>query len=190
MDRLIVNVRGSNASGKTSAVRGFIAGYDDTALETIEGNICTRCGSDAYVLGRYDKKNGGCDAYSGRDQVLRAIKAVIRQRHPRIIVYEGMIYSTTVKMARDVGEIFAMEGYRYKGIYLRCRFAEVIRRLEARNDGRPYDILSVKKTYDVCYSTFKSIQDSGMDIIRIDTDEMGIDEMAQIIPHAVMEAEL
>lgn len=185
-----MNVRGSNASGKTTAVRGFIAGFEDTAIETIDGNMVTRCGSDAYVLGRYDRKNGGCDAYSGRDQVIQAIKTVIRQRHPRIIVYEGMIYSKTVKMARDVGEIFVREGYHYKGVYLRCRFAEVIRRLEARNDGRPYDILSVKKTYDACYSTFKSIQDSGMDIIRIDTDEIGIDEMAQIIPRAVREAEL
>lgn len=183
-----MNVRGSNASGKTTAVRGFIDSFGDTAIETIGGNECTRCGSDAYVLGRYDKKNGGCDGYSGRDQVLRAIKAIIRQRHPSVIIYEGMIYSKTVKMARDVGEIFAIEGYRYKGIFLRCRFTEVIRRLEARNDGRPYDILSVKKTYDACYSTYKSIKAEGIDIVRIDTDGMGIDEMAQIIPDAIREA--
>ena len=188
MSGVIINVRGSNASGKTTAVREFIKSYgDDTAIEQVAGNIVTRCGSDAYILGRYDKKNGGCDGYSGREQVLAAIKAVIKEKRPRVIVYEGMIYSKTVKMARDIAQMFAGQGYRYKGIYLRCRFAEVIRRLEARNEGKAYDILSVKKTYDACYSTYKSIKAEGIDITRIDTDTMGLDEMRRIIPDAIRE---
>lgn len=189
MSGIIINVRGSNASGKTTTVREFIKSYgDDTAIEQVAGNIVTRCGSDAYVLGRYDRKNGGCDGYSGREQVLAAIRAIIKEKRPRIIVYEGMIYSKTVKMARDISQMFIGQGYRYKGVYLRCSFAEVIRRLEARNEGKAYDILSVKKTYDACYSTYKSIKAEGLDITRIDTDAMSLDEMGGIILHATRES--
>lgn len=186
MSGLIINVRGSNASGKTTVVREFIKSYgDDAEIEQINGNIVTRCGKDAYALGRYDKKNGGCDGYKGRDHVFAALDSVIIEKQPRIIIYEGLIYSKTVKMALDVAQTFARYGYRYKGIYLRCRFAEVIRRLEERNGGRKYNILSVKNTYDSCLSAYKSIKAKGLDIVRIDTDGYSFEDMKHILPDAI-----
>lgn len=186
----IINIRGCNASGKSTTVRGFINSFADTEIETIGGNEYTRCGADAYVLGRYNQTSGGCDRYDGKDHVMRAIKTIIEQRHPHIIVYEGMIYSKTAKMAQEIEDAYRQYGYSYKGVYLWCRFSEIIRRLELRNGGRPYNIASVKRTYDACYNSYKNIKAKGLDIIRINMENMSIDDMAQIIPQLISEETL
>ncbi len=185
----ILNVRGCNASGKTTSVREFIKLHPEAAVETIDGNTYTRCTEAIYALGRYDRKNGGCDSFDGREHVIQAIKSCIMKRQPQVIIYEGMLYSKTFKMARDIDSIFRVYGYRYKGIYLHRSFASVIKLLEERNNGADYNIANIHGTFRANESTYRKILKAGLDIAKIEVEHVPLSEMGRIIQMAIKGAD-
>ena len=185
MKGIIINPRGCNASGKTTATREYIKKFPEAHLEQINGAWVTKCSDKVYVLGRYDKKNGGCDGYSGRDQVIQTIDAIIDGYNPSVIVYEGMLYSTSAKLAKDIDRMFRPKGYEYQGIYLYRKFSSIIRLLEARNGGADYNIASIYNTYRANENAFKAIEKAGLCIAKVDADWYPLEQMGEIIPQFI-----
>ena len=179
---IIINPRGCNASGKTTVTREYIKSFPEAHLEQINGAWVTKCSDEVYVLGRYDKKNGGCDGYSGRDQVTGTIRTIIDTYGPSVIVYEGMLYSTSAKLAQDIEKMFGPLGYHYQGIYLYRKFSSIIRLLEERNGGADYNIASINNTYRANENAYKAVKKAGLNIAKLDADKFTLKEMGAIIP--------
>lgn len=179
---IIINPRGCNASGKTTVTRGYIEHFPKAHLEQINGAWVTKCSDEVFVLGRYDKKNGGCDGYSGREQVIETISAIIDLCSPSVIVYEGMLYSTFSKIAIDIDKRFRPFGYRYQGIYLYRKFSSIIRLLETRNGGEEYNIANISSHYRSNENAYKTLRGAGLNIAKINADEFTLEEMREIIP--------
>lgn len=181
----IINIRGCNASGKTTTVREFIKQFPNAQIGQVAGSYVTRCTPKIFVLGRYDKKNGGCDGYSGTAEVISAIDALIKTFHPEVIIYEGMLYSKTAKFAQDVANRFISAGYSWTGILLHRELKSIFSLLEARNGGARYDVRTIINTYNGCESSYKTLAARGMDIKRIDVDGLPFEQMKEILNGAI-----
>lgn len=179
---IIINPRGCNASGKTTVTRQYIKHFQEAHLEQINGAWVTKCSDEVFVLGRYDKKNGGCDGYSGREQVISTIRTIIDAYGPSVIVYEGMLYSTSAKLAQDIERMFSPLGYHYQGIYLYRKFSSIIQLLEARNGGADYNIASINNTYRANENAYRAVKKAGLNIARVNADNFTLEEMGEIIP--------
>ena len=178
---IILNIRGCNASGKTTAVREYIKTFKDSQIININGHVFTRCSDTIFALGRYDKKNGGCDGYKGGNYVIEAISTIIEKERPKLIIYEGMLYSKTFKFAYSVDLLFKERGYRYKGVYLYRPFPDIIKLLEARNNGANYDISHILNTHKANETSYKKLKDAGIDITKVDAGKIPLEEMKNII---------
>lgn len=188
---LLLNIRGCNASGKSTVVREYIRRYPEAENVTLaDGSKVTRCSDDVWVLGRYDRADitaPGCDTYDGFAQIKRAIMELIKLCHPQLIIYEGIIYSTTAKGHIEIATIFQRYGYIWKAIYLDCKFTEIIRRLESRNKGGKYDIRLLYNKVTQIRGAYRNLTALGYDVTRIDTTALTIAQMAAIIPDVLRE---
>ena len=86
---MIINIRGTNGSGKTWTVRQLINAYAATPImcgKYIEGYQC----GGARVVGRYDRPSGGCDAIKTQDEVCNLVRSY--SAHGPVI-FEGLLVS-------------------------------------------------------------------------------------------------
>jgi hypothetical protein len=182
---VVINPRGSNASGKTTAAREFIKDFPEAHMINVGTSIVTQCSDKVFVLGRYDKKNGGCDTYSGRKQVEETIGALIEIYKPLVIVYEGMIYSTSMRMALDLEATLKPKGYAYHGIYLHRPFTDVLDLLEHRNEGADYSIGSVYNTYKAAWNAYEKLSLNKISIEKVEVEKISAADMGKLIWRAI-----
>lgn len=95
----IVQIKGSNGSGKTTIVKQLGALSENwTYLEWPDGTIYATQFDDInwVAIGKYDPdaKMGGCDLMPDIDSMKRAIKDVLKYCPGYWIVFEGMMIST------------------------------------------------------------------------------------------------
>lgn len=178
---VVINPRGCNASGKTTAVREFIKSFPEAHLINVGPSTVTQCTDRVFVLGRYDKKNGGCDGYSGRAQIEKTINALIALRNPLVIVYEGMLYSTSAKLAQDLDKALRPRGYYYQGIYLHRPLQSILTLLEARNGGAGYNVAGIYDTYRANGNAYKALKASKTRIVKVEADTIALEEMGNLI---------
>ena len=111
---MIINIRGTNGSGKSFIARTLIE-QEETFLKRVR--LCTREGPMgpeggilAYslprlkltIIGPYDTDCGGCDAIKTQDEVCAAVmEAAGRTKH---VLYEGVIVSTLYSRYRALAE--------------------------------------------------------------------------------------
>lgn len=97
---MIINIRGTSGSGKTTVMRHFISqctqgdniyapaiGKRKPRVEAIE---CLYKGEPVYVLGSYDSACGGCDTINNQNLVCEYIEKYKTQGH---VLFEGLMIS-------------------------------------------------------------------------------------------------
>lgn len=107
---LIIQIRGTSGSGKTTAMRSFMGPLESwNPRYVIEGRrkpsyyVC----NGAAVLGHYDSPCGGCDTFKGYDQLQLVVReaAVLSPK----IVMEGLMLSDDVRQTdrihKEVGAV-------------------------------------------------------------------------------------
>ena len=95
----IIQIKGSNGSGKTTIVKQLILLSNDVhELVDKTGRIYATVMQDIgwTAIGKYpeDSKMGGCDTMHSIDEIKRAIQGVLRRRSMDWVVFEGMMIST------------------------------------------------------------------------------------------------
>ncbi|HEY7248689.1 MAG TPA: DUF5131 family protein [Xanthobacteraceae bacterium] len=97
--KLVVNVRGTNGSGKSTVVRTLIRRYGATPLygalgrsnpEAYQFKIPT-VADPVFVIGPYEGTTPGCDRIENTDVLLDLIKKYQQIGH---VIFEGMVVST------------------------------------------------------------------------------------------------
>lgn len=181
----IIQIRGSNGAGKTTIVRQFCE-RNGLKIKSLNINnretfISTNDEGSIVVLGRYDKKTGGCDLYANTDHVLSTIMWVIINMKPRLIVFEGMIYSLSFKFATKVANFVKQYNYEYLALSLYTEPDVVLERIYLRNGGKK---INEKLVLDKIKSVSKShtrLVDNGYNSKLIDTTKTDKNEMYKII---------
>ena len=190
MNNKIIQVRGGNATGKTTLIRKFIDSYTNIVEYEVEvekglkSKLTSINDNEIIILGRYTGNGNcfGCDRdYSNREHIIKTLCYVMKKIKPKAIIYEGLIYGKTVKMALDVFRLGKLLKYDYKAIYLHREFEECIKLLEKRNEGANYNILTTKKTYDSCLSSYLALKEKKINIKKVDVSKVSMEDMADIL---------
>ena len=180
----VIQVRGCNASGKTTCVNGAIKHYGMVLEDyfTDGKNVMITASPDKriIVLGRYDKKIGGCDLYGSTKEVVKTIVNVIKQFKPDTIIFEGMIYSKSMLFAENMRQICKNYGYKYKNIYLYRTWDSTIELLDKRSGGG-YSKTNLMATHKTCISVYQKMKKAIFDIKKVDVDNLSYEETQNIL---------
>jgi thiol-disulfide isomerase/thioredoxin len=186
----IINIRGSHCSGKTTAVRLFIEKNKNEVIETIVNGIKTHItlvnDGKVVVLGRYDQATcGGCDRYKGGGHVKATLQYVVKQYRPEVIIYEGIIYSITFKMATEIADLSNKMGYEWKSIYLFREYNESMEFLEKRNHGKQVNVEAIYAKYVNVNRVFKKLLANNYNVKKIDVTGKSIEYLGDIIENEI-----
>lgn len=152
---MIINLRGTNGSGKSTVARHFIevstaitrhrtpvdlVHYESGGKQRmVEGYACETSFGPLVIVGPYKTDCGGCDAIKTQDLVCTAVRNAAKlrplghtERAPHVL-FEGVIVSTIFKryldLSRELGEMV--------WAYLDTPLDVCLARIQARNGGEP-----------------------------------------------------
>ena len=136
---MIIQIRGTSGSGKTTAMRAVMAFFQGWQPHMVEGRrkplwYTTQAhGRTLVVLGHYEIDCGGCDTIGSAPDVYEVCRQAIGMYGPRIVVLsEGLLWGEDVKWSLDL----VKQGYPVRPFFLTTTLEECLRRVELRQDGR------------------------------------------------------
>ncbi|MBR5202917.1 MAG: hypothetical protein IKW45_06600 [Clostridia bacterium] len=189
----IIQIRGSGGAGKTTVCRQFIQKNNMVGVELpivgekgAKSYIMKTIDNQIVVLGRYDKKNGGCDLFNNRKQVFDVISWVIKNIKPKIIIFEGFIYGS-FKFSIYANEQAKTQGYNYIGITLSTPTNVALNRIYKRNGGKRINEKCVDDKYKLVISTHKKLVENKCKDYLLDTSNIPETEMYKILEKVVNE---
>ena len=93
---MIINIRGTSGSGKTSLMRHFmencssVTPIQPNGSKKIKGYECIYKGQKIFVVGSYSNACGGCDTISTQDEIHSLIDDFAFDGH---VIFEGLFIS-------------------------------------------------------------------------------------------------
>src|SRR5882672_10729411 len=90
MKHLVINIRGTNGSGKSHLVHRLIRDFKGKPME-VDGRVWgykLDTKPKVYIVGRYETPAGGCDTILDIENVNRLITAMAGSGH---VVFEGLV---------------------------------------------------------------------------------------------------
>lgn len=161
---LIMNIRGTNGSGKSTVIFRLmdqakkvfpvdLAPYKTPkgVLRQVEGTVLEDLG--VVIVGPYHTQCGGCDAIKTQDLVKEAVRKAA-SFNLKTVVFEGVLVSTIFKGYLELSRSLVKEGHSYLWGYLDTPVETCLARIQARNGGKPIKeklvhdkVRSIKNTY-------------------------------------------
>lgn len=185
----VIQIRGVNASGKTTAVRLFIEKNKmKPKIINVGGKptpIVVNDDESIVVIGPYSEKTGGCDRFSSKKYINETILTVIKAMNPETIIWECFIHSTTFNMGREQAEMLKNYGYEYKTILLDIDPKTALKRLYLRNGGSKINEENLYNKVQMCQRALKKFEASGIETKTVDTTRMARQDMWKIIDEAI-----
>lgn len=193
--KLLINIRGTCAVGKTTAMRQYCerAGFKVETVETPFGKlpVSVLTGGNIVVFGDYAKETSCCgtDCYpDGKMSIMDAFVEVCSVYDPQIIIYEHMLSSTTTKGTIEISELARLYGREYHGALLVISEEKRLRNLEERR-GKP----GKTRTFDskngkVAYDATMRLKKAGLPIDVYNVENMKKEDMWRIVDGAVRKA--
>lgn len=183
----VIQLRGTNATGKTSTIRQFIDKGDFVVKSINMGardidyhwderrKIC--------VVGRYDQAmSGGIDGYITNKDFLRdVIVRIVKSIKPEVLLFEGIVYGVTFKFAYELQRLLNRWGVEYIGICLNPPLNVVFDRLAIRNGDKPVDYMSVQNKWFTANRAYEKLKRSGVNVKTVDTSNIPKELMYKII---------
>ena len=164
---MIINVRGTGGSGKSTIVRKIMDEYDEYIPVMLKGRrqplyyeLTRGRKKRLIVLGHYETVCGGCDTINDQADIYRMIRAL---HGPRVdILYEGLLVSGESARAMAL----AQDGFPFLTIVLTTPVETCIQRIYRRRakSERNYKPLKEENTvakYHNCLAAAKRIEAHG-----------------------------
>lgn len=187
----LIQIRGCNASGKTTTVRQFIEKNnfrsEEIFIKGIRTYITINQDNSIVILGRYDKKTGGCDLFENKEHVFNTIIWLIVNIRPKTIIFEGLIYGLTYKFASELSDYVKNYNYKYVGICLYVNPDIAIERLYKRNGGKKINEQYVFSKTKSAISAYKKLALNGYNVKMLDTSNIKENEMFKILEDCINE---
>lgn len=188
----VINIRGSHSTGKTTAVRDFIKKHNNVKEETIytgkyKSKFTIINNDEIVVFGTYSSEGCcGCDKdCKGREHLLEMMSYTLKKIKPKYIIYEGILYGTTFKLAQDVHRLSKIYGYSWECILLYRPLSSLIKLIEERNKGADYDVLTVESRYKSSYTSTKKLKEAGYKTNIIQADKIEKENMYKILSEVI-----
>lgn len=197
----LVQIKGSNGSGKTTIVKQLLAldvydgdpylrGDDGTILVTVNPNV------GWAAIGPYydDKPMGGCDKLKSIQQIKDAIEFAIQWCQSKDcmfgVVFEGMMISTIKSTFYEFAAAMQREhGVEIFFVILRASLEGCLERIEARGTRRSN--LNLEKINKKCVSILRHAGTYDQRYVRyIDVDAIPVEAMISEFLVAVGDEEL
>ena len=134
----VLDIRGTNGSGKTWIMRQLLAKLPHEPLGKFGKHIGYGLAGDIAIVGRYTETGGGCDGLKGG---VVEVERIVRKLHPqyRHLLLEGImvshLYKRFHKLALDLGD--------YRFLFLNTPLKTCIGRVRARRwakgNHKPFD---------------------------------------------------
>lgn len=164
-DRVVLNVRGTNGSGKSTVIFDLIKKFGKTDLLGDDKKAWAyklNCYPPLFIVGRYDTPTGGCDTIRTMDIICDRIRKLVKKGD---VIFEGLLVSgfhgRWVELERELS--------RCKFIYgvLNTPIETCIERVVARRKA-----MGNKKEFDPknLIAKHRSVQSSRLSLIRAGSD--------------------
>lgn len=183
----MIQLRGTNATGKTTAIREFINHGDFRVAELdLHGRKIEYHWDDQReiaILGRYDQRvTGGIDGYiTSKNELMDAIVRMIKTVKPRVLLFEGIVYGVTFKFAYDLCRVLKQMKCEYTGLCLIPPLEVALDRLALRNGDKPVDYMSVQNKWFTANRAYEKLRQNGIRVKAIDTSKIEKESMWRII---------
>ena len=190
MNGVVVNVRGINASGKSTAVREFCRAYSLQPQEVMFVGEKFRIMTDGVrlVFGWYKpySNSEGCDALrADKDQFKSFFEYALKRIKPRVVVYEKQIWSTTYKFTSEIAEICNSHDYSFIALQMCIRYETALNRLFGRNGGNMTNLVNFDNRYYQVQCARKNMKEQGMTVFDADVDIIPEEKMGGCITWAL-----
>lgn len=171
----VIQIRGFNGSGKSTAVREFIGlqksvpDVQEIKLKSGDKKKVTLFGNGIAILGEYADRDCacGCDVYGNRENVADAIEMLMLMKFETII-FEGLIYGKTFKFGEDISKLSKNYGYIYIPVLLDRDFDECVEHVTIRNGGNPKKLPNKLMDWISFRTSYERLVRSGIKGIRLD----------------------
>ncbi len=194
---MIINLRGTNGSGKSTVARGLLEGLETREVElapylTPGGVPRVVAGlyapaRDLIVVGPYRTACGGCDAIKTQDLVKESVRrAAALACH---VFFEGVIISTLYSGYRALSDELRAAGHHYTWAYLDTPLEVCLARIQARNGGKPIKenlvsdkMRSIQATFDKAHAACYDFNNPNEreDVLLVDHTE-AIDQVRELL---------
>ena len=173
----IIQLRGANGCGKTTAISQFIEHYglgiDHIVVGNREYELYT---NGAYCVIARRRKDGSFTGLDGivenREVLVNLVVAILREKRPDVLVFEGLIYGLSYLLAQRLSDIGQKMGYEYKAICLYCPLPDMLQRIYGRNGGKKINEDAMLSKYNQNVSAFQKIKAAGIYAKLIDTTKV------------------
>lgn len=183
----VIQLRGTNATGKTTAIRQFINRGTFSVKEIpVAGRQIEYhwdAGRRIAILGRYDQcMSGGIDGYITSKELLgSAILRIVKCIQPNALLFEGIVYGVTFQFAYDLNKALKRADADYVGICFIPPLDVALERLKDRNGGKPVDVGSVQNKWFTASRAYIKLKEAGVNVKVVDTSRIQKQEMWKII---------
>lgn len=176
MANLIINIRGTSGSGKTTVAREFMRRFDHLNLEGSDGKVrgvrvdVPMFNHPLYLIGKYDNACGGMDSITTQEEAAqRVVKAFKAGGH---VICEGLLASSVGPNATFPRIIYEGSGGRVKFVTLDTPLETCLERVQARRnergDQRPFNPKNTIDKYNQVRRAYELMEEGGRDIRWID----------------------
>lgn len=187
----VIQLRGTNATGKTTTLRQFmlrghfvgksirVGGRDIDYHWEEERRIA--------ILGRYNQAMcGGIDGYiTDKDFLRDCIIRMVRQIKPDVLMFEGIVYGVTFQFAYELHRLLKKIGYEYIGICFSTPLDVTFDRLSKRNGDKPINYMSVQNKWFASNRAYEKLHRSGVNVKAVDTTKIPLDQMYKVIEDVI-----
>lgn len=183
----VIQLRGTNATGKTTTIRQFIerGAFEVKTIEIAKRQIEYHWDDERKIaiLGRYDQRmSGGVDGYITDKNLLRdVIIRMLKQIKPEVLLFEGIVYGVTFQFAYELARVLKSLKVEYLGICMIPPLDVVFDRLAVRNGDKPVDYMSVQNKWFTASRAYEKLLKNGVPVKAIDTSKVPKAQMYRII---------
>lgn len=183
----VIQLRGTNATGKTTTVRQFINRGNFEVKSIFVGSRDIEYHWDEErkiaIIGRYDQRvSGGVDGYITNKDFLRdTIIRMLRLIKPEVLIFEGVMYGVTFEFAFNLIRALKALHCEYIGLCFMPPLDTVFDRLAKRNGGKEVDYMSVQNKWFTASRAYEKLRKNGINVKAINTAKVPEDSMYKIL---------
>lgn len=183
---LVINVRGINASGKSTAVREFCRTFDLKPEQIqFQGNkYRVMTDGKKYVIGWYKpySDSEGCDSLDvDKEAFKRFLQHLIGGVRPELIVYEKQIWSTTYKLTGEIIDLSKAYGYNFLVVQMMIGYEDSLNRLFFRNGGKNVNLENFDTRFTGVQRSLKQLEKRNIFILYSDPLKIPIERMKEVL---------
>lgn len=187
----IIQIRGTNGSGKTTVIREYLNRHENdvTSVKVGARKIELHKTENAIVIGRYDRNAcGGCDAIiKSGSELKETIAKIARNLRPDVLIFEGVMYGKTYSFTAEIYAFAKAIKAGFVAICLEPPFETTLERIYERNGGKDVNVDGLIKNWRNSTMSNAKLRAMNVPTKTYDTSEMTPEEMGDILEREIAE---